>query len=44
MVQEQTCIRFVWILVEMLDTAGVEGARAPQQTVDCITLPQEQFG
>ena len=42
--KHQARVTFVGILVEMIDPAGVEAARAPFDPMHLITLFQQQLG
>src|SRR6202171_5396525 len=43
-VQEQSCARFVWVNVEMVDPRRVERRSSTDKPVDFVSLAQQQLG
>ena len=43
-VQDETGLRVVWILVDMLDPLRMERTGPPDQPVDCVALREQQLG
>ena len=42
--QEQSRVRQVRILIEMVDASAIEAAGAPDETVDFVALFEQEFG
>jgi hypothetical protein len=43
-VKDEALVRFVWILIEMVDAVGIEQRRASLDTVDFVSFVEQQLG